>query len=82
MHIKLELLKNEITDLILNNIDNIEIDADNIADSKAISALSEIQCVIQNDDISDFDIVEEIIKIFEKYNISAGSRHDFGLQHK
>ena len=78
MHIKLELLKNEITDLILNNIDNIEIDADNIADSKAISALSEIQCVIQNDDISDFDIVEEIIKIFEKYNISAGSRHDFG----
>lgn len=78
MHIKLELLKNEITDLILNNIDNIEIDADNIADSKAISALSEIQCVIQNDDISDFGIVEEIIKIFEKYNISAGSRHDFG----
>lgn len=78
MNIKLELLKNEITDLILNNIDNIEIDADNIADSKAISALSEIQCVIQNDDISDFDIIEEIIKIFEKYNISAGSRHDFG----
>ena len=78
MNIKLELLKKEITDLILNNIDNIEIDADNIADSKAISALSEIQCVIQNDDISDFGIVEEIIKIFEKYNISAGSRHDFG----
>ena len=78
MHIKLELLKNEITDLVLNNIDNIEIDADKIADSKAIAALSEIQCVIQNDDISDFGIVEEIIKIFEKYNISAGSRHDFG----
>ena len=26
---------------------------------------------------NDFDVVEEIVCIFEKYNIDAGGRHDF-----
>ncbi len=26
---------------------------------------------------NDFDVVEEIVFIFEKYNIDAGGRHDF-----
>ncbi len=27
---------------------------------------------------TDFDIVESIVRIFEKYNLDAGSCHDFG----
>ncbi len=78
MNIKLELLSNSISDTVVQSLRNISIDADKIADTTAINALSEIQKVIQNDDISDFDAVEEIVCIFEKYKISAGARHDFG----
>ena len=78
MNIKLELLKNEISDLIISRLDTLDVDADKITDTTAINALSEIRCVIQNDTLSDFETVERIICIFEKYNIIAGDRHDFG----
>ena len=55
----------------------MEIDASQIADSNAIQVLSEIQKVIQDENQSDFDAIEEIVCIFEKYKISAGFRHDF-----
>ncbi len=78
MNIKLELLSNTISDIVMQRLGDIDIDADKIADTIAINALSEIQKVIQNEDISDFDAIEEIVCIFEKYKISAGVRHDFG----
>ncbi len=78
MNIKLELLKEEIADYVISRMEGLDIDADKIADTTAINALSEIQNVIQNDNISDFEAVEQIVCIFEKYNICAGARHDFG----
>ena len=48
-----------------------------IADTTAIRILSEIQAVLQDDDKTDFDVVDEIICIFEKYHICTGTRHDF-----
>ena len=78
MNIKLELLKSEISGLIANRLDSLNIDADKIVDTTAVKALSEIRDVIQSDALSDFDAVERIVLIFEKYNISAGVRHDFG----
>lgn len=78
MNIKLELLKGFISDIIMQRLEDINIDADKIADTTAINALAEIQNVIQNEAISDFDAVEQIVCIFEKYKISTGIRHDFG----
>ena len=78
MNIKLELLKNEISELITSSLDKLDIDADKISDTAEINALSEIRDVIQNNVLSDFEIVERIVCIFEKYNISAGVTHDFG----
>lgn len=78
MNIKSELLLNSISDMIIQNLNSIDIDADKISDTAAINALSDIQRVIQNNNISDFDAVEQIVCIFEKYKISAGTRHDFG----
>ena len=49
MNIKLELLKNEISDLIISRLDTLDVDADKITDTTPINALSEITCVIQND---------------------------------
>lgn len=77
MNVKVELLINHISDFIKNNIEDFEIDASQIADTTAIQMLGEIQKVIKDENYSDFDAVEEIVCIFEKYNIDFGSRHDF-----
>ena len=47
MDIKLELLKKAICDFINNNLDGLEIDAEEIADTTAISMISEIQNIIK-----------------------------------
>ena len=77
MNIKVELLKNYITDFINSKIENFEIDESQIADTTAIQILAEIQNVIKSEEYSDFEIVEEIACIFEKYNIDFGCQHDF-----
>lgn len=77
MKIKLELLKNYISDFINNRIEDFEINADEIADTAAIDILEEIQNIIKNDTLTDFEIVEEIISVFEKHNIDYGTCHDF-----
>ena len=77
MNLKLELLKDEICEAIYDKLSEMEIDADKIADTTAIKALSEIKDIICDDTKSDFDMVEEIVCVFEKYNISAGATHDF-----
>ena len=77
MNIKVELLKKHIIDFIKFNVQDLEIDATQIADTTAIQMLSEIQEVIKNDDYSDFDAIERSVCIFERFNVDAGSRHDF-----
>ena len=77
MNIKTELLKSYITEFVKCKINDFEIDASQIADTTAIQMLSEIQTVIKNESYSDFDVVEKIVCIFEKYSIDSGSRHDF-----
>ena len=46
-------------------------------ESKAISLLRDIQAVIQDMERSDFEMVEDIITLFEEYGLDAGVRHDF-----
>ena len=77
MDIKFELLSNTISELVIQRLDTISIDADKIADTTAITILSEIRRIIQNIEISDYDVVEKIVILFEKYGIDAGARHDF-----
>lgn len=86
MKIKYELLENALAEGIrekirlhthFNSLDELDIDVNEIANTTAIKMLSEIQEIVQNDDISDFDAMEQIVCIFEKYNISAVPRHDF-----
>ncbi len=77
MNIKLELLRNYISDFVNNNLDDFEIDASQIADTTAIQVLSEIQKVIKNENYSDFEAIENIVCVLEKYKIDCGGRHDF-----
>lgn len=77
MTIKTELLKRYICDMVNGQIVDFEIDADKIADTTAIKIVEEIRKIIQNESYSDFEMVEEIVCVFEKYNIDTGSCHDF-----
>ena len=77
MQIKLELLKGAIFDSITEKLPYMEIDVDKIADTTAIKALTEIKEIIHNEEKEDFEVVEEIVSVFEKYNIDIGGRHDF-----
>ena len=75
MNIKLELLKDSIHDIIDKRLADYVINADEIADTTAIKALSEIQNILASD-LDDFEIVEQIVCIFERYNLNAGGCHD------
>jgi len=75
MNIKLELIQNHINDIIKIIMEDTEISK--IADTTAITILDEIKSVICNEELADFDAVEEIVQIFEDNNIDCGCRHDF-----
>ena len=77
MNIKTDIIKSCIADMICNSISDFDIDANEIADSTAIKALGEIQQILHCSELDDFQTVEEIVLIFEKYNLDAGVCHDF-----
>lgn len=78
MNIKTELIKSHIAEIICRGITDFDIDDDKIADTTATKVLGEIQQILQKSELDDFEMVEEIVLIFEKYGLDAGSCHDFG----
>ena len=77
MDIKLELLQNYIYDYLKDLFETNTIDTSKLIDTSAVMALDKIKEVIQNDDLSDFDAIENIVLILEEFNIDCGGRHDF-----
>ena len=76
MNVKTELVKKYIASRICDHMDDIiQFDANEIANTKAIEILQEIQNVLQSD-MDDFETVEEIVCIFEKNGLDAGVCHD------
>ena len=77
MDIKVELLKQEIIRKVNEELEDFGIDAAQVADSTAIKALREIQQILKDNE-DDFMIVEEIVKVFEKYGLDSVPCHEFG----
>ena len=77
MNVKLELLKGHIHDCIDKQLEEFEIDENDVADTKAIEILSLIQGIIKNEEYNDFEAIEEIVSVFERYGLDFGYRHDF-----
>lgn len=77
MNIKLELLSDFASDTACDEFEEISIYTDNIIDTTAALALSEIQKVLQNKNLSDSKVIEEFVLIFEKYHINYGVCHNF-----
>ena len=77
MNIKTELIKNYIAEVVCSNISDFEIDESKITDTTTVKVISEIQQVLHSGELDDFEMIEKIVLIFEKYNLNAGSCHDF-----
>lgn len=78
MDLSLELLSSCLADYIQEELTLKNFNAKKLVDTKATQILKEIQIVLAKEDLSDFQIVEEIVCIFEKNKLSAGGCHDFG----
>ena len=77
MKIKTELIKGYIADTICSQLTDFEIDEDMIADSRAILILDAVRNILCREELSDFEIVDEIVMLFNRCNIDCGSCHDF-----
>ena len=78
MKIKTEFIKSYISEVVCSRITDFDIDENKIADTTAIKVLGEVQRVLHTNELDDFEMIERIVLIFEKYNLDAGSCHDFG----
>jgi len=56
---------------------NLQISANEIVALECYQTLQKIQAIIQDDDLSDFACVEEIVRLFETLGSDGGNRHDF-----
>ncbi len=77
MNIKLELLKAYVTETVAEKFYELNIDADEIVNTKATEMLAKILIAVRDASLSDFDVVEKIVSVFEENNITCLDRHDF-----
>ena len=73
-----ELACKELGKYVLQHINTCNFPFAEIVKDKAYQALDEIRTVIQDEEADDYQVVEAIVVIFEKYGIDAGYRHDEG----
>lgn len=52
-------------------------DMGELIETRACGALRKIKAIIQDDSLSDFDCIEEIVCVLEMNGSSGGGRHDF-----
>ena len=79
MNLCLELISKEIAETVytaLKTYDFLNISQD--IELTAVTILTQIRDVIADDNLSDFDAIEEIINILDRNNLYTGTRHDFG----
>ena len=77
MTIITDLIKGHVCDIIQSEIVAFEIDEESIVNTKAIEILTEIQEILKISGDSDFDTVEKIVAVFDKYKLDVGGCHDF-----
>lgn len=72
-----ELLYREMGYAVVRLLENDGLSGDTVrrpAEQDAVKILA----AIQRPGLSDFDLVEEIVSIFEEYGLDSGCCHDFG----
>jgi len=55
----------------------LQLNAKEIVEMQCYRTLQKVQAIIQDDNLSDFMCIEEIVRLFEKLGSNGGNRHDF-----
>ena len=77
MNFEKELIANELAYVIRKHMEEINPDIIDRIKNRESEIISQIQKILANRELNDFEVVEEIVVLFEKHNLSGGSRHDF-----
>ena len=77
METKKELLAKLLSEAIICYLEYTQFDFQNEIEKVAVTVLSEIQKTVKNHRLNDTEAMEEIVCIFEKYNLDFGCRHDY-----
>ena len=77
MNIEYELMSKELAKVMVDFIKIAEPNIEKKVERTAIDMLIEIKEAICDEQLTDFDVVEKIVCIFEKNNINCNGRHDF-----
>lgn len=72
MNIKLELIREHIASKVVHQIEDLDIDINRIANTKAIAMLGEIQAILQNEKMSDSEMLCAIDAIFDDNQMTGG----------
>ena len=72
MNIKLELIREHIASKVVHQIEDLDIDINRIANTKAIAMLGEIQAILQNEKMSDSEMLCAIDEIFDDNQMTGG----------
>ena len=51
---------------------------ENYEQQSEVSCVKKIQSILKNPELNDFEAIEEIVCILNRYGWNTGSRHDFG----
>lgn len=78
MELYKDVLYKEAGKLLFDSLLEIQTDLKEIINLKSVESLQKIKAAIENDSLSDFECIEEIVCIFESMGSDGGNRHDFG----
>ena len=63
--------------ILLSRLEYLPFSTEDV-ESKALALLRNIQAVAKGEHRTDFEMVEDIVSLFEESSLDAGPRHDFG----
>lgn len=78
----MELFKEVLAHILIKeevniNFPNLKLSAAETVEMESYKTLQKIKAIIENDSLSDFECIEEIVCVFESIGSSGGNRHDF-----
>ena len=72
-----ELIAKELGKMMLNTLDGAQVNCAEIVADVSYQALQKIKAVIEDDSLSEFDCIGQIVSIFEELGTGGGARHNW-----
>lgn len=77
LELEKSLIYNELGRLIANYILTNELDFKDIIDSKSAEILNAVKNIVSNEQLSDFEKIDDIVTLLNAYDIDTNNCHDF-----